>query len=63
MKERDLQSRIVKKYKATTNSKHSYPIHANVLDPQFKVENPNQVLVADITYVSTKQGPVLHHSD
>lgn len=62
MKEPDLQSRIVKKYKATTNSKHSDPIHAHVLEPQFKVENPNQVWVADITYVSTKEGSVLHHS-
>lgn len=44
-----------KKYKATTNSKHSYPIHNNVLDRQFKVEKPNQVWVADITYIPTKE--------
>ncbi|MDA2241146.1 IS3 family transposase [Bacillus cereus group sp. Bc222] len=56
MKEQGLQSRTVKKHKATTNSKHSYPIHDNVLNRQFKVEKPNQVWVADITYVSTKEG-------
>ncbi|WP_196478219.1 IS3 family transposase [Bacillus sp. SRB3LM] len=56
MKEQGLQSRTVKKYKATTNSKHSYPIQDNGLNRQFKVEKPNQVLVADITYVSTKEG-------
>jgi putative transposase len=56
MKEQGLQSRTVKKYKATTNSKHSYPIHANVLNRQFQVKKPNQVWVADITYVSTKEG-------
>nr|WP_142238781.1 DDE-type integrase/transposase/recombinase [Bacillus cereus] len=56
MKEQDLQSRTVKKYKATTNSKHSYLIQDNVLNRQFKVEKPNQVWLADITYVSTKEG-------
>ncbi|PEP85742.1 integrase, partial [Bacillus toyonensis] len=56
MKEQGLQSRTVKKYKATTNSKHSYPIQDNVLNRQFKVKKPNQVWVADITYVSTKEG-------
>ena len=39
MKEQGLQSRTVKIYKATTNSKHSYPIHANVLNRQFKVKS------------------------
>nr|WP_257209299.1 IS3 family transposase [Bacillus thuringiensis] len=38
MKEQGLQSRTVKKYKATTNSKHSYPIQDNVLNRKFKVE-------------------------
>ncbi|WP_428840130.1 IS3 family transposase [Bacillus tropicus] len=56
MKKQGLQSRTVKKYKATTNSKHSYPIQENVLNRQFKVKKPNQVWVADITYVSTKEG-------
>lgn len=56
MKEQGLQSRTVKKYKATTNSKHSYPIQDNVLNRQFKVKKLNQVWVADITYVSTKEG-------
>ncbi|WP_180235198.1 DDE-type integrase/transposase/recombinase [Bacillus cereus] len=40
----------------TTNSKHSYPVHDNVLEHQFKVEKPNQVWVADITYISIKEG-------
>ncbi|MED3035202.1 IS3 family transposase [Bacillus tropicus] len=55
MKEQGVQSRTIKKYKATTNSKHSYPIHNNVLDRQFKVEKPNQVCVAYITYIPTKE--------
>lgn len=56
MKENQLRSRTVKKYKATTHSKHSFPIHKNVLNRRFKVDNPNEVWVSDITYVHTKEG-------
>jgi len=55
MKEPRLQSRTVKKYKATTNSKYSYSTHANVLNRQLKVNKPNQVWVVNITYVPTKE--------
>ncbi|MEK4502835.1 IS3 family transposase [Bacillus sp. FSL R12-0069] len=42
IKKQGLQSKTIKKDKATTNSKYSYPIHNNMLDRQFKVETPNQ---------------------
>ena len=45
-----------KKYKATTDSKHNMPVAPNLLDQNFWVSGPNQVWVADITYVATKQG-------
>jgi len=35
MKENKLRSKTVKKYKATTNSKHSYPVFPNLLNQQF----------------------------
>lgn len=57
MKKMGLRSRTVKKYKATTNSKHNQPVFANVLNRQFQtVEAPNRVWVSDITYVATGQG-------
>lgn len=56
MKEMGLKSKTVKKYKATTNSKHNHPVFENVLNRQFKVKAPNQAWVSDITYVSTSQG-------
>jgi putative transposase len=56
MRECGLRSRTVKKYKATTNSKHSLPVHENKLNQQFVAEAPNQVWMADITYVPTKEG-------
>jgi putative transposase len=40
----------------TTDSKHSYPVAANVLNRQFVAQRPNQKWVSDITYIPTQQG-------
>jgi len=45
-----------RKFKATTDSKHSLPIAENLLDQQFTVTAPNKVWVSDITYVPTDEG-------
>jgi len=45
-----------RKFKATTNSKHTLPIAENILGQQFKVAGPNKVWVSDITYVPTDEG-------
>jgi putative transposase len=42
--------RYRKKYKVTTNSKHSKPLFENVLDRQFQVAGPDKAYVSDITY-------------
>jgi putative transposase len=56
MRQHQLQSRKQKKYKATTNSKHHYPVAANLLNQNFVVQKPNTVWVADISYISTREG-------
>jgi putative transposase len=56
MKEQGMISRTAKKYKATTNSKHCFPVHENILHRQFRVAKPNQAWVTDITYVPTHEG-------
>lgn len=56
MKAEGIRSKTVKKYKATTNSKHQLPVYPNLLDQQFKVERPGQAWVADITYIWTSEG-------
>lgn len=56
MKENGIQSRTVKKYKATTNSKHSLPVQENVLNREFAASKPNEKWVTDITYISTSEG-------
>ncbi len=40
----------------TTDSRHAHPIAPNTLARQFRVERPNQVWAADITYVPTREG-------
>jgi putative transposase len=56
MKEEGLRSKTVKKYKATTNSKHSLPVYENTLNQEFNVDKPNKVWVSDITYIPTSEG-------
>lgn len=56
MNEMGLQSITVRKYKATTNSKHALPVFENVLNQRFNVSAPNKVWVSDITYIATGEG-------
>jgi putative transposase len=47
MNEQQWKSRTVKKYKATTNSKHSMPVQENVLNQEFTASKPNEKWVTD----------------
>jgi putative transposase len=52
----NLVARYPKRFKVTTDSRHSESISPNKLDRQFSVSQPNQVWTTDITYVWTLQG-------
>lgn len=56
MKKNGIRSKRVKKFKATTNSKHNYPVADNLLNQNFKASKPNQIWVSDITYIPTGEG-------
>jgi len=56
MKKAQIRSKTVKKFKATTDSKHRYPIVENKLNRNFKVNQIGRVWVSDITYIWTEQG-------
>jgi len=56
MKEANVWVRYKKKYKSTTNSEHNKPIYKNELEQNFTVEQSNQALVGDITYIWTAEG-------
>ena len=49
MRQNNMRSKVVKKYKATKNSNHRLPIFPNLLNQQFKVNKPGEVWGADIT--------------
>jgi len=51
-----LQRRIKRKFKVTTDSKHSLHISPNLLKRQFHVAKPTQVWAGDITYIPSQNG-------
>jgi len=56
MHELGLVPKVVKKYKATTNSKHNLQVAENKLNREFTADRSNQKWVSDITYVPTDEG-------
>lgn len=56
MRAQGLRSRVIRRYKATTNSRHTFPVARNVLNQTFVANRPNQTWMVDITYVPTQEG-------
>lgn len=51
-----LRCRQKKRFKVTTNSKHSLPVAENLLAQKFEASAPSRVWLSDITYISTREG-------
>jgi transposase InsO family protein len=49
MRENGIRGRHKRRYKATTDSKHSLPVAENLLARNFTPSGPNQVWTSDIT--------------
>lgn len=56
MREHGLRAKASKKFKATTNSNHQLPVAPNLLQQNFKANQPNEKWVSDITYCWTEEG-------
>jgi putative transposase len=56
MKKEGIRAIVPRKFKATTNSKHNFPVAPNLLKQDFNVKEPNKVWLADITYIRTSEG-------
>jgi len=57
MRQHGLRARAPRPYRlCTTDSQHSLPMAANLLDQNFVADQPNHVWLAAITYIPTSQG-------
>lgn len=56
MRQDGIRAKTVKKWRATTQSHHRFPVATNTLNRQFTVASPNRVWAGDITYVWTAEG-------
>jgi putative transposase len=57
MRQHGIQARAPRRYRVcTTDSKHSLPVAENLLDQNFGPNRPDQVWLADITYIPTGEG-------
>jgi putative transposase len=56
MNKEGIRAIVPRKYRATTNSKHKFPVAPNLLKQDFNVKEPNKVWVSDITYIATSEG-------
>jgi putative transposase len=56
MRVNSIKGRHKRKYKATTDSKHTLPVAPNLLEQKFETVRPDQVWTADITYIPTAEG-------
>ena len=56
MRQRGLAGRRRRRFRATTDSRHTLPVAPNVLDRQFVQPAPDVAWVTDITYILTGEG-------
>lgn len=56
LSDNELYAQKKKKFKVTTDSKHSLPVYPNILERNFTTKKTNEAWVADITYIETKEG-------
>ena len=56
MRELGLEGRRKRRFRATTDSKHRFPVAPNILMRDFDVDAPNTAWVTDITYIATLEG-------
>jgi transposase InsO family protein len=56
MREEGIEGQRKRRFRVTTDSRHSLPVAANRLNRNFTASAPNKIWVTDITYIWTREG-------
>jgi putative transposase len=56
MRKKHIRAKFSRKFRYTTDSNHSLPVAANILNRQFDPKTVTKVWLADITYIPTREG-------
>ena len=56
MSKNGIYAKTKRKFKVTTQSKHTHPVSPNLLNQDFHSDQPNKIWVSDITYIWTMAG-------
>ena len=56
MREEGIEGQRKRRFRTTTDSRHSHPVAANQLNRNFTASAPNKIWVTDITYIWTRKG-------
>lgn len=56
MRAAGIRSKVARRFKVTTQSKHNQPVAENLLARDFTADAPNRAWVSDITYLWTREG-------
>ena len=56
MRAMGLRSKVRRRYRTTTDSRHEHPIAPNLLQRDFTAPGPDRVWVSDLTYLRTRSG-------
>jgi transposase InsO family protein len=56
MRHNGVRVKVKNRFRVTTQSRHSHPVAANLLERNFTAQRPNEIWAADITYIWTREG-------
>jgi putative transposase len=56
MRKHGIHSKTAKRFRVTTDSRHSYALSPNLVKRRFQVSAPNRVWASDVTYLWTREG-------
>lgn len=56
MRRNGIKARTTRKFKVTTESRHTWPVAPNLLGQVFRTDSPNRIWASNMTYIPTLEG-------